>query len=82
VGFHQKSAGVRVIIVAKRCEKRHGVFTLIRSVHGNRKFFYFFDIKNRDTDKKTLFNSYIIAVKLARFQILCTKTGTLSDPRQ
>ncbi len=41
VGFHQKSAGVRVIIVAKRCEKRHGVFTLIRSAHGNKKFLTF-----------------------------------------
>ncbi len=39
VGFHQKSAGVRLIIVAKRCEKRHGVFTLIKSARGNRKFF-------------------------------------------
>ncbi len=53
VGFHQKSAGVRVIIVAKRCEKRHVILTLIRSAHGNRKFFYFLDIKNRDTEKKT-----------------------------
>ncbi len=42
VGFHQKSVGVRVIIVAKRCEKRHGVFTLIRSARGNRKFFLLF----------------------------------------